>query len=171
MRIFLVGFMAVGKTTVGTALAQRLRVPFYDLDALIEASERRTIKEIFATDGEPYFRQREREVLRSTRFLDDAVIATGGGTFTFDENLIFIKSEGLSIHLAVSFDTLRARLGGKAHDRPLFKDDGSTYELYQYRLKYYKMADITLEIRADETTAEIVERIRMQLPRGIFPTT
>lgn len=166
MRIFLVGFMAVGKTTVGSALAEKLGVPFYDLDALIEAAERRTVKDIFATDGEAYFRRREREVLRSTRFLDRAVVATGGGTFTFEDNLLFIKAEGISVHLSPSFATLRQRLEGKAHDRPLFRDDGSTYELYQYRLKYYKMADITLEIRADETTTEIVERIRMQLPRG-----
>jgi shikimate kinase len=168
MRLYLVGFMAVGKTTVGQELAERLHVPFYDLDALIEAAEGRTIKEIFATEGEAFFRQREREVLRSTRFLDNAVIATGGGTFTFNENMLFIRAGGLSVHLAPSFQTLKQRLEGKATDRPLFKDEASTYELYQYRLKYYKMADITLEIRADETTTEVVERIRMQLPRGAF---
>src|SRR5437763_639039 len=85
--------------TVGRELAARLDVPFFDLDDLVEAAEKTTIKEIFAQHGEPYFRKRERDILRSTHHLDGAVVATGGGTFTFDENIQFIQAEGLSVWL------------------------------------------------------------------------
>ena len=95
MKIYLVGFMGSGKTTIGRELAARIDAPFFDLDELIESAEKMSIKEIFAQQGEPYFRKRERDLLRSTRHLESAVIATGGGTFTFDENIQFIQSEGL----------------------------------------------------------------------------
>ncbi|HEX8153860.1 MAG TPA: shikimate kinase, partial [Thermoanaerobaculia bacterium] len=85
MKIYLVGFMGAGKTTIGRELASRIDTPFFDLDELVEAAEKTTIKELFATQGEPYFRKRERDILRSTKHLESAVVATGGGTFTFDE--------------------------------------------------------------------------------------
>src|SRR5207244_569938 len=168
MKIYLVGFMGAGKTTVGRELAARLDVPFIDLDELVEAAEKTSIKEIFAQHGEPYFRKRERDILRSTRYLEKGVIATGGGTFTFDENIQFIQSEGLSVYLAAPYALLRTRIGGKADDRPLFRDDFATLELYTNRLRYYKMSDLTMEIRESETPAEIVERIMLELPRGVL---
>src|ERR1043165_1563252 len=121
MKIYLVGFMGAGKTTVGRELAARLDVPFFDLDDLVEAAEKSSMKDIFAHHGEPYFRKRERDLLRSTKFLDSAVVATGGGTFTFDENIQFIQSEGLSVYLSVPYSLLRARVGDKAAERPLFR--------------------------------------------------
>src|SRR5919197_413507 len=102
MKIYLVGFMGAGKTTVGRELAARLDVPFFDLDELVEAAEKMSIKDIFAQQGEPYFRKRERDILRSTRYLDQAVIATGGGTFTFEDNIQFIQAEGFSVFLSAS---------------------------------------------------------------------
>ncbi|HYI11659.1 MAG TPA: shikimate kinase [Thermoanaerobaculia bacterium] len=80
MKIYLVGFMGSGKTTIGRERAARIDVSFFDLDELIESAEKMTIREMFAQKGEPYFRKRERDVLRSTRHLDSAVIATGSGT-------------------------------------------------------------------------------------------
>src|SRR5258706_15285905 len=138
MKIYLVGFMGAGKTTVGRELAARLEVPFFDLDELVEAAEKTSIKEIFAQHGEPYFRKRERDILRSTRYLEHGVIATGGGTFTFDDNIQFIQSEGLSVYLSAPFALLRQRIDVKASDRPLFRDDFATLELYTNRLRYYK---------------------------------
>src|SRR3954468_8616891 len=85
MKVYIVGFMCVGKTTIGRELAARIAAPFFDLDDLVEASEHMKVKDIFAYHGEPYFRKREREILRSTKHLERAVVATGGGTFTFDE--------------------------------------------------------------------------------------
>ncbi len=168
MKIFVVGFMGAGKTTVGRELAARLAAPFFDLDELIESGEQTSIKELFAQQGEPYFRKREREVLRSTRHLERAVIATGGGTFTFDENIQFIQSEGLSVYLSAPYSLLRGRIGDKAGERPLFRDDAAAHELYNSRIRYYRMSDITIEVREEETTNEIVERLLLELPKGFL---
>lgn len=168
MKIYLVGFMGAGKTTVGRELAARVEAPFFDLDELIEAAEKRTIRDIFEREGEPYFRKRERDLLRSTRLLDRGVVATGGGTFTFDENIQFIKSEGFSVYLAAPYTLLRSRIGNK-EDRPLFRDDITTHELYANRIRYYRMSDVTIETREDETPQEIVERLLLELPKSMLP--
>ncbi|HEX7152365.1 MAG TPA: shikimate kinase [Thermoanaerobaculia bacterium] len=168
MKIYMVGFMGAGKTTIGRELAARIDAPFFDLDELIEAAEKMTIKNVFAQFGEPHFRKRERDLLRSTKYLDAAVVATGGGTFTFDENIQFIQSEGLSVYLSAPYALLRARIAEKAGDRPLFRDDLSTHELYANRIRYYRMSDITLEIREEETPNEIVERLLLELPKSVL---
>lgn len=162
--------MGSGKTAVGREVASRLAMPFFDLDELVEASEQMSIKEIFAERGEPYFRKRERDLLRSTRLLEHGVVATGGGTFTFDDNIQFIKNEGLSVYLAVPYHVLKSRIGDKAAERPLFRDDAATHELYQNRLKYYKMSDLTLDIREEETLAEVASRLVLMLPLEVRAT-
>ena len=166
MKIYLVGFMGAGKTTVGRELGRRIGAPFFDLDDLVETAEKMSIKDIFAQHGEPYFRKRERDILRSTHYLEEAVIATGGGTFTFEENIQFIQSEGVSIFLSAPYAVLRNRIGDKAAERPMFRDDVAAHELYNTRLRFYKMSDIVLDIREEETPLEIVERIVHQFPRG-----
>src|SRR3954463_7049254 len=155
MKIYLVGFMGAGKTTVGRELAARVDAPFFDLDDLIQSAEKMSIKDLFAQHGEPYFRKRERDLLRSTRNLEHGVIATGGGTFTFDENIQFIQSEGLSVYLSAPYSLLRTRIDTKG-DRPLFRDDLATHELFANRIRYYRMSDLTIEVREEETPAEIV---------------
>ena len=167
MKIYLVGFMGSGKTTVGRELAARIEAPFFDLDELIEAAEKLSIRDIFGLHGEPYFRKRERDILRSTRHLESGVIATGGGTFTFDENIQFIQSEGLSVYLSAPYALLRSRVELKG-DRPLLRDDLSAHELYANRIRYYRMSDLTLEVRDDETPAEIVERLVLELPKSVL---
>jgi shikimate kinase len=168
MKIYLVGFMAAGKTTVGRELATRVDAPFFDLDELIESSEKKSVKEIFDQHGEPYFRKREREILRSTRYLDRGVIATGGGTFTFDDNIQFIQSEGLSVYLSAPYALLRSRIGEKSAERPLFRDEAAAHELYTSRIRYYRMCDISVEVRESETPAELVERIILELPKTVL---
>ena len=170
MKIYIVGFMCAGKTTIGRDLSARIGAPFFDLDDLVEASENMKVKDIFTHHGEPYFRKREREILRSTKHLDRAVIATGGGTFTFDDNIQFIQTEGLSVYLSAPYALLRSRVGAKAADRPLFRDDVAAHALYASRIKFYKMADITIEMRDDETPGEVVERILLELPKGFLET-
>lgn len=170
MKIYVIGFMGAGKTTIGRELASRLDAPFFDLDELIEAAERMSIKDIFAYQGEPYFRKRERDILRSTRYLEKAVVATGGGTFTFDENIQFIQSEGLSVYLSAPYSLLRSRIGEKTGERPLFRDDAAAHELFNQRIRYYKLSDITIEIHEHETPAEIIERLMLELPKGMIET-
>jgi shikimate kinase len=165
MRIYLIGFMGAGKTTVGRALAAHMETPFFDLDELLESAEKMTVKEVFEQRGEPYFRKRERDILRSTRFLERGVIATGGGTFTFEENIQFIQSEGLSVYLSAPYALLRARIGDKSDHRPLFRDDVAAHELYSSRIRFYRMADMTIEVREEETAAEIAQRIAFELPK------
>ncbi len=165
MKIYLIGFMGAGKTTIGRELAARIEAPFFDLDELVEAAENLSIKDIFAHHGEPYFRKRERDLLRSTHYLEDAVIATGGGTFTFEENIQFIQSEGLSIFLSAPYALLRSRIGDKAGERPMFRDDVAAHDLYNSRIRFYRLCDVTLDIREDETPNEIIERILLELPR------
>ena len=167
MKIYLVGFMGSGKTTIGRELAARIDTPFFDLDELIETSEKMSIRQIFATHGEVYFRKRERDLLRSTKHLESGVIATGGGTFTFDENIQFIQSEGMSVYLSAPYALLRARVAAK-DDRPLFRDDMATHELYANRIRYYRMSDLTIEVREDETPIEIVERLLLELPKSVL---
>lgn len=168
MKVYLIGFMGAGKTTVGRELATRLEIPFIDLDELIEAAEQMSIKDLFAAQGEPYFRKRERDLLRSTRHLEAAVVATGGGTFAFEENIQFIRSEGLSVYLSSPWALLRTRVGEKAAERPLFRDDLAAHELLASRIRFYKSADVTLEIHEEETPGEIVERLLLELPKNFL---
>src|SRR5258706_13797609 len=128
MKIFLVGFMGAGKTTAGRDLAARIGAPFFDLDELIESAEKGSIKDIFAHYGEPYFRKRERDVLRSTRHLESAVVATGGGTFPFDENIQFIQSEGLFVYFLAPYSLLRSPTGDKNAQGPPFRADACAPE-------------------------------------------
>jgi shikimate kinase len=165
MKIYLIGFMGAGKTTIGRLLAQKINVPFFDLDELVESAEEMSIKEIFAEKGEPHFRKRERDLLRTTRYLEDGVIATGGGTFTFEENIQFIRGEGLSVYLAAPFQLLRGRISDKAAERPMFRNDQATHDLYQSRLKYYRLSDVTVDMKEPQTPNEVAERILMLLPR------
>jgi shikimate kinase len=168
MKIYLVGFMGAGKTTVGQALADRLGFSFADLDSIVERAEGRTIKEIFASAGEAYFRRLERELLVRTREWPRTVVATGGGTFTFEENIQFIRAQGLSIFLAAPFPLIAQRIREKTDARPLFRDEEVAYELYQNRSKCYRMADTTVEVKLGETVSEVVERIVIDLPRDFF---
>lgn len=167
-RIYLVGFMGAGKSTVGRALGARLGIPFVDLDEAFEALSGGTIRRAFEERGEAWFREREAELLRGTEALPEAVVALGGGTFTFPENRSVVQRSGRSFFLDVPFDVIAARLGAKAANRPLFRSLEEARALYEARLASYKLSDRILPLVGDERVETVVERIveAMNVPRG-----
>lgn len=138
-KIYLVGFMGCGKSTVARALARRLRWQSEDLDDLIEARERRIISEIFAQDGEPYFRGAELEMLRVVQPLRHVVVATGGGTFAEPESRALMLLDGVVIWLDVPLPDLipRIPLDGR---RPLAATREQLEHLYAARVETYRLA-------------------------------
>jgi shikimate kinase len=168
-RVYLLGFMGSGKTTTGRRLAGRLGVPFVDLDAAFESMTGRTIRETFESHGEPWFREREAELLKGTASLPRAVVALGGGTFVLPENAAFVRRHGVSVFLDVPFDVIVERLEGKTADRPLFSSLGEARALYESRLPFYKMADRTIPVNALWTADEVVDRLEEALGRTDSP--
>lgn len=162
MRIYLTGFMGSGKTTVGRLLAERLGVPFLDLDQEIERRAEMTVREIFEQQGEPAFRRLETETLRGTLACADVVVATGGGTMVNDGNLQMIQDNGLSVWLHPAFATIVARIGGLGKvDRPLFRDETQALALYRERLPAYQRADVKVDVAPDEEPGEVAARIAL----------
>lgn len=158
-RVFLVGFMGAGKSTVGRALAGRLGVPFLDLDEAFEALAGVTIRRAFEERGEAWFREREAELLRGCEALPDVVVALGGGTFTFPENRAVVRRSGRSLFLDVPFEAIAARLGVKAIDRPLFRSLEEARALFEERRASYTLSDAILSLEGDEGVDAVVDRI------------
>lgn len=167
MRIFLTGFMGAGKTSVGQALAERLDVPFADLDLAIETRAGRTVREIFAEAGEPAFRQLEHEAL--VDFLErpdlaDLVLATGGGTAAVEPTAGLLHASGVTVWLNPPFATIVERIGGLGKgDRPLFRDETQAWALYRQRLPAYRRCDLQVDVAPDESPEEVAARIAMRL--------
>jgi shikimate kinase len=156
-KIYLVGFMAAGKTTVARALAERLGWRAEDLDELIEARERRTVAEIFARNGEPYFRALERDILKLLLPLRHVVVATGGGTFMDPENRAAISMDGVSVWLDVPLEELIARLPADGR-RPLAADRSQMERLFAARQIAYATALFRVDARGAHPEA-VAERI------------
>ena len=129
--LFLVGYMAAGKTTLGRRVAQLLNVEFIDLDAYIESRYRKRISDLFAERGEEGFRDIERRMLHEVAEFDNVLVATGGGTPCFFDNMEYMRHRGVTIYLAASVQTLCRRLSHAKVKRPLVA--GKTpEELYEY---------------------------------------
>lgn len=160
-KIYLVGFMTAGKTTVAQALARRLGWRVEDVDALIEARERRTVADIFARSGEPYFRRVEREILQLLLPLRHVVVATGGGTFADPENRAAIRRDGLTVWLDVPFAEVLARLPADGR-RPLAADRAHMERLFAARRAVYAEADVRIEVHR-AAAEEVAERIMESL--------
>ena len=156
-KIFLVGFMAAGKTTVARALASRLGWQAEDVDELIEARDRRTVADIFARQGEPYFRALEREILQLLLPLRHIVVATGGGTFVDPENRAAMMRDGLSVWLDVPFQEVLARLPVDGR-RPLAADKAQMERLFAMRQLAYAQAHLRVDASGMHAEA-VVERI------------
>lgn len=121
-RIFLIGYMGAGKTTLGRALAAELGVEFIDLDCYIEERFRKTISQIFAEKGEEEFRNIERRMLHEVGEFENVIISTGGGTPCFFDNIEYMSSQGATIFLDVPVERLFIRLSIARSKRPLIRD-------------------------------------------------
>lgn len=165
MKIFLIGFMGCGKTHWGKQLSQKLQIPFFDLDSAIEEKEERAISSIFADMGEEYFRMLEKDVLYLlTESHDSFVMATGGGTPCFFNNIDYMKNRGTTVWINCSVDCLHSRLVKEKVKRPLISSIPNE-ELRNFIIKkfsdrkiFYRQAqviinedDITLEALIEKT--------------------
>jgi shikimate kinase len=164
-QIVLTGFMATGKTEVGRRLARMLGRPFIDTDGIVEASEGRTVAQIFAADGEARFRALERAAVEQACAVSDAVIATGGGALLDAENRHRLAAAGPIICLAASPAEIVKRTGHGV-DRPLLTGDngkadrlGRIGALLAERAPTYALATHTVDT-SGLTVDEVAERVR-----------
>jgi len=158
--IYLVGFMATGKTAVGRELAKKKKWQFVDLDELIELKEKRTISNIFAQEGEPYFRRIEKQVLKEVSKEKKFIVACGGGIVIDKDNIKVMKDTGTIICLTATPSVVLKRILGYQH-RPLLnvRDPKKQIELLlKLRVPYYAQADKTIDT-SKISVKEVVEKI------------
>lgn len=160
-KIYLVGFMAAGKSSLAVALARRLDWPVQDIDELIERREHRTIASIFAREGEPYFRQVERLVLHELVPLRHVIVATGGGTFVDPDNRALINADGMSVWLDAPLQELLNRLPADGR-RPLAADRDQMERLYDARRTAYEQAHVRLAA-ANTSVEALAEQLLAQI--------
>lgn len=163
--IYLVGFMASGKSTIGRALADQIGWTFVDIDTEIEARAGKRITEIFAEVGEPVFRDLETAVLKAhiahVEVGQPRVIALGGGAFIQERNWQMVVNNGITVWLDCPFDTVRRRLGDDT-TRPLAANRNGLGKLFDDRRPLYARADYRVAVDTDHID-EIVTRI-LKLP-------
>ncbi len=142
--------MGVGKSSIGRRLAARLSIPFTDADTEIEKAAGMSISDIFARNGESYFRSGEARVIARLLESGPQVLATGGGAFMNADTRALIKLKGISIWLNAEFDVLLRRTGKRRNDRPLLQtaDPAETLrQLLAVREPTYALADLTVQSR------------------------
>lgn len=158
--VALVGMMGAGKTAVGRALAQRLDVPFLDSDAAIEEAAKATIPEIFARDGEDFFRMREAEVIARLIAGPPAILSTGGGAFMQERVRDLIRESGVALWLDTDLATLWTRVRHR-NTRPLLRtaDPYATLaELFERRVPVYALAELRVDVAPHFSVAETADR-------------
>lgn len=161
MLIFLLGYMGCGKTSIGKKLAKKINFQFLDLDKLIEKQEKQTIQQIFQEKGEGYFREIETKVLEQTFCLKNTVVATGGGTPCFFQNIENINKNGISVFIDMPTKALEYRLKNTKNKRPLLlnlkEEEYLSFIEKQLskRIPFYSKAKLTIDGLAIEWEALI----------------
>lgn len=161
VRIFFVGYMGAGKTTIGKALAKQMNLSFIDLDHYIENRFHKTIRELFRDKGEAVYREIERKLLIEVCEFEDVVISTGGGVPCFFDNMQYIKSKGRTVYLKASPQELAYRVGPNNFTRPTLAGR-SGKELTEFisrslqeRSSFYEQADLIYDAEKLRTEKEI----------------
>ena len=158
--IYLVGFMATGKTCVGKELAKRFNREFFDLDDLIERKENMAIVDIFKQKGEPYFRKIEKEIVKEISLKEDLVVGCGGGAIVDKDGLAILKKSGLVICLKADANTILERTKVTTQ-RPLLNvqdPKGRVNDLLKKRESFYNQADYSVDTTNLEI-GEVVDKI------------
>lgn len=162
--VVLIGFMGSGKSSVGRELARRFGAPFVDVDERIESAAGSPIRDLFAREGEPAFREREKAALRDALSVKGRVIATGGGAFSDEANRALLRSYAPVVYLEAAVETLLARLAGDL-GRPLLRGgdrEEVVRELLSRRVPGYRAADVTVRTdgrTVDEVAAQVADWI------------
>lgn len=160
-RIFLIGYMGAGKTTIGKELASRMKLSFVDIDHAIEARYHKTVRDLFAERGEEGFREIEKKMLREVSTFEDVIISTGGGAPCFFDNMAFMKKVGTTVYLKVSPGELCKRLELIKHTRPVLKGkEGQELlrfveENVEKRTPWYTQASIIYDAEVMLTEADV----------------
>ena len=159
--VALIGMMGAGKSAVGGALARTLDVPFLDSDAAIVEASNMPIPDLFARFGEPFFRQKEAQVI--ARLMGDApaILSTGGGAFLSAENRETMRTRGIAVWLKAEVDLLWDRVRHK-DTRPLLRTPdprGTLARLVAERGPVYALADLTVEAHRDYSVQEMAEKV------------
>jgi len=159
--VVLVGMMGAGKTAVGRALAQRLDVPFLDSDAEIEKAANMSIAEIFSRDGEPFFREKEAQVIE--RLLDEkrGILSTGGGAYLAERNRAVISQKGVAVWLDADLSLLWSRVKHK-DTRPLLRtpDPKATLsDIFNARVPVYQLSDLSVKAAPQFSIEDMAERV------------
>lgn len=169
MNIYLIGFMGSGKSTAGKRIASLLRWKFTDIDKLVEKNEGMTIPEIFSSAGEERFRMAEGEALKEVSHRTRTVVACGGGTPCSEENMMIMKSTGVTVYLRLPVETLVSRLNHSGNRRPLLREardselHAMVQELLDKRSSWYEQADLVIDsdnVPEEEMTALIAGLVR-----------
>lgn len=165
-RIFLIGFMGSGKTTLGKALARKLGVDFIDLDLYIEARYHKTVREIFSESGEEKFRQIEKTLLYEVADFENVVIAAGGGTPCFFDNIDYMNAHGTCVYLKASTEELCKKTGLRGGNRHPSYAGKSDEELRSFidqtvarRETYYTRAALHFDTGSLTTRKEIDDTV------------
>lgn len=159
--IVMVGMMGAGKTAVGRALSARLGVPFLDSDHEIEAAANMTIPEIFARDGEAFFREKEHQVIDRLLTEERGVLSTGGGAFLAERNRVVIARAGVAVCLKADLDVLWKRVKGR-DTRPLLRTENpyqTLSDLYDARMPVYGLADVIVASDGVASIENMVDRV------------
>lgn len=165
MKIYLIGYMASGKTNLGKEMAAVSGMPMVDMDDLFEEKYRLSISEFFEKYGESVFRRLEHGILEDTFRMDDVIISTGGGTPCFFDNMNLILQNGVSVYLKTPVEVVARRLRGIRKKRPLLKEvpeeELETFITAQIREReaYYRRADYVVE-GPDIDAGEILKKIQ-----------